>query len=236
MRLQDISIELVQRLQVEAKDISVSENAQKRLAYLAYYCEHGRSVTNVCLQFGIARGTFYRVIDRLDPENIDSLEDQPRINPRDLSVISPELIALVREYKTKFPTMGREKIHLLLFAEHGIAVSSSTIGRIIDREHLYNAEGHEELMQRPIEKVQTLVSEKHSYMTCTCFTCRLQKKFAFLKLRPKILVISIVINILVLGSLLGTILWESKMGKDAELPLHTAAPETVITLDTPSQQ
>lgn len=232
MRLQDISIELVRRLQVEAESIGVSENAQKRLTYLAYYCEHGRSVTNVCLQFGIARGTFYRIIDRLDPENVESLEDQQRINPRDLSVISPELIALVREYKTKFPTMGREKIHLLLFAEHGIAVSASTIGRIIDREQMYMIKAQENLQ----ESSQSLASLMHSQATCACFTCSWKRKFSFLKLRPKILVISIVINILVLGSLLGTILWESKSGIDTSLPLHTAAPQTVITLDTPSHQ
>lgn len=235
MQLSNINTDLILRLQQKANDLGMTECVKKRLEYLAYYCQNGRCATTVCEHFSIARGTFYRVIDRLDPENLKSIEDHPRIHLHNGSVISPELIALIQEYKTKFPGMGREKIHLLLFAEHGIAVSASTVGRIIDRTHCCDTEVSSEPSKELTQGVD-IFSAKHSYMTCACFLCRCKKKYVFLKLRPKFLMMSIVLNILVLGSLLGTILWESNRGIDTELPLHTAAPETVISLDTPSQQ
>jgi hypothetical protein len=49
------------------------------------------------------------------------------------------LAALVREARMRSPLIGKEKIRQWLSVTHGMHVSSSTIGRIIERDCLYFA-------------------------------------------------------------------------------------------------
>jgi transposase-like protein len=108
------------------------------LHWFLHFAEQGRSVSATCRHFGISRSAFYRWMRRLDPDNLASLEERPN-DPATLnqSIVPPEVVALIHRYRTETPLMGKEKIRDALETAHGVRLSASTIGRVIERECLY---------------------------------------------------------------------------------------------------
>jgi hypothetical protein len=85
--------------------------------------------------------TFHRWIDRFDPENLSTLADKSH-EPMTLrqSAIDAESIELIRRYRMRYTQMGKERIAELLQLDHGKDISSSSVGRVIERECLYFAD------------------------------------------------------------------------------------------------
>jgi transposase-like protein len=130
------TIEQINALLRDAELLGLSEKARERLCWLAHYCENGESVTATCRHFGIPRMTFYRMFERFDANDPQSLENQGRkLSASQLT--APEVIALIREYRMREPQLGKERIAELLLSQHDVTVSASTVGRVIERERLY---------------------------------------------------------------------------------------------------
>jgi len=68
--------EAVRLLLVQAREQVVAPEIIKRLEWISMYLETD-NVSDVCETYGIARTTFYRWLYRFDPENLQSLADQP---------------------------------------------------------------------------------------------------------------------------------------------------------------
>lgn len=112
------------------------KDAQERLRILQFWERHGLSATQEA--FGVSRRTLYRWKAALKAagDNPAALIPKPPIAKRKRGKNrDPRLVKRIRELRTLYPNLGKERLHRLLApwcAEHGIALPSvSTIGRII---------------------------------------------------------------------------------------------------------
>lgn len=135
------SVEELTRLITDATMSSCHPSIIQRLTVLRYFVEHRPTVLELCRHFGISRSTFHRWLERFDPLDPRSLLDHSHDSHSDHSQTVPaEAIELIRRYRHESPLLGKERIATMLRQQHGIIVSPSTVGRIIDRECLYFAE------------------------------------------------------------------------------------------------
>jgi len=143
VRSPDFNSQRVTREQLlqRAGGANLSPQAQQRLQWFLFALENGNDPKAVGKQFGISESTFRRWLKRFDPNDLSTLEEQSH-RPHTVreSDVEPHIIGLIKEYRTKFPLMGKEKIQLELEHTHGIRISSSTIGRVIQRERFYYAD------------------------------------------------------------------------------------------------
>lgn len=125
----------------QADAFHLSKDAQRRLEWLRYLVERGRKVEESSRHFGISPSTFRRWLKRFDPSDLRSLEERSR-RPHSVrkSDVEQQVIDLIRRYRTKFPTMGKEKIRQKIKEEHQITISSSTVGRVIQRHRFFFAD------------------------------------------------------------------------------------------------
>jgi putative transposase len=108
---------------------SLSDAAEYRLRCV----EHARatSVTEAARIFGRSRATVYRWLRRYDPHNLRTLENRSRrpkrTRTRQWTAAQEQA---VRRMRRQYPRCGKAKLAVLL-ATTGIALSASTIGRIL---------------------------------------------------------------------------------------------------------
>ena len=113
----------------------------QRLSILRYFVLYRPTVLELCRHFGISRSTFHRWMERFNASDPLSLQDRSQDARNDHPItVSAEAIELIRRYRHEAPLLGKERIASLLRQQHGITVSASTVGRVIDRECLYFAE------------------------------------------------------------------------------------------------
>ena len=127
-------------LRAQAAVNGMSTAARQRLDWVLHYLEHGRSLTETARHFGIARNTLQRWIERFDAHDLQSLEERSHEphSVRQPTVPSP-VVELIRNYRIASPLMGKERIAELLESEHGVQLSASSVGRVIERECFYFA-------------------------------------------------------------------------------------------------
>jgi hypothetical protein len=125
----------IESLIANADGLHLSTRARERLTWLRSYAVTG-SVSETCRLHSIPRVTFYRLLERFDPAAPASLEDQSRRPHTIRTTVSPEAARLIREYRVRFPHMGREQIAAVLEREHGMRLSPSAVGRAMAREGL----------------------------------------------------------------------------------------------------
>jgi transposase InsO family protein len=107
-----------------------SKEAKQRLKWIDHYKQHGNARLT-CRYFGISPPTFYRWLDRYDPEDLTSLEYRSR-RPKRLRqpTWSPELVQAVLRLREQYPRWGKDKLVVRL-REEGWQVSVSMVGRIL---------------------------------------------------------------------------------------------------------
>jgi transposase len=118
----------------------LSPAARERLSWIAFIAAEHCSISEACERLGISRTSLHRWLDRFDPNDLSSLEEkshEPHVVRA--STLAPEVTAFIRGYREREPLVGKERIRELLLQEHNISLSSSTIGRVIERECLYFA-------------------------------------------------------------------------------------------------
>ena len=131
----------VSNLLQHAESLGVSRAGKQRLAWFAYALAHDGNVSLTCRYFGISRSTFLRWARRFDPRRPETLEERSR-RPHHVRPVETDAatVALIRTYRLASPTMGKEQIARTLQREHSVAVSASTVGRVIARERLFFAD------------------------------------------------------------------------------------------------
>lgn len=252
------NIERIRQLLRDAGELGLSARACERLRWMLHYCEHGYSVTATCRHFGIPRMTFYRTFERFNPEDPASLENQMRRPPAPKRA-APGVVALVQGYRLRMPHLGKERIAELLGEEHGLEVSASTVGRIIERECLYFAatpHHWRKRIQAPAHAHDGHFGDEHHCPRChgpaqhvyavqpPLFAGSVQPPqgtptSGAPMLRPHMgkalkrgfLLASLLINVALIASLLTTALWESR--KAPPLPAQLSSDATVSSLVHP---
>lgn len=250
----EITPEELQALQKQAQLMELGQDVLHRLEWFSYYLESGESVSKTCTHFGIARSTFYRWLQRFDPRDLHTLEEQSR-RPRMLRKpkITQTVIDLVRIYRMQNPFLGKGQIAELLESEHGMHVSASTVGRIITqnafyfgnsvlhqrkRRELASAERMDEEPSPAAEPERRLMEEAEATPTNEIIAFVQASKsllrYIWKRFRRPIIVMSIVSNLALILLFLITAAWETKTAgerasQEAQAAFtidgHTAAPE-----------
>jgi putative transposase len=111
---------------------TISPEAAKKLRWMDHY-HRNRNARLTCRYFGISPKTFYRWLNRFDPYDLTTLEEESR-RPR--HVRQPQtptaVVDMILELRTRYPRWGKKKLVVLL-ARKGIKVSASTVGRVMSR-------------------------------------------------------------------------------------------------------
>jgi transposase len=230
----------------KAKHDGLDPTVIERLTVLMHYVEH-RSVRETCKQFNISRGTFHRWAVRFDPSDLRSLLDRSHepVNLRQPTV-ALETVELVRRYRMQHHHIGKEKIAELLWNEHAVELSASTVGRVIERECLYFADTplhwkkriahqwQDSGMQEHVEKPSSMLTKQKSVpKTEEIFALQTMqgerqmnekptgwKRFAWPRVRRILVVSSVLTNIAFMAMLLGMSLFERV--EKAVQQVHTA--------------
>lgn len=123
-----------------AQEGALSDAAKERLQWIAHFIGNQGSMQGTCQHFGISRSTLHRWLERFDPADLSTLEEGTHAphNVRQPSVPA-HVVALIRAYRERWPLIGKEKVSRLILQEHGVTISPSSVGRVIDRECFYFA-------------------------------------------------------------------------------------------------
>lgn len=118
--------------------VGLSKEARKRVGWFDYYNKQGKNASLACRHFGISRKTFHKWKRRYSPYFVSSLEDRSR-KPRKFrsSSVPAEQISLVKKLRTKYPYYSKYKLAVILRRDYNVALSTSTVGRIITRYNLF---------------------------------------------------------------------------------------------------
>ncbi len=235
-----------QRLQELAKSadaLRLSEQATVRLGWIVAYVESGLSVSETCDRLGIARSTFHRWIERFDPDDLSSLEEASHepITKRE-SATSSDVIALIRELRMQTPFIGKEQICTQLAEQHGLDISTSTIGRIIERECLYFGNSPLHMRKRMRQNSGTKMhatdtthesflpaQKNHTPTECECFWCSFWQSHKR-NIRTVSLTAIVLGNLALIGMYLATTHWEGNT--ETALRANTNQTDTRFFLDS----
>ncbi len=153
MPLRNCTIYDVTKLLRSATELGLHEKAKQKLQWFRYAIEHGNNVSLTCRHFDISRSTFLRWALRFDPQDVETLDEQSR-SP--LVVRIPETdektIELIRAIRMESPLLGKKPICALLRDRYGITISTSTVGRIIQRHRLFYADTKSHIAKRMIDE------------------------------------------------------------------------------------
>jgi len=116
-----------------------SKPALLKLKWIEYY-KKKENARAVCRHFGISPSLFYKWYNRYRLFGLAGLEEKPR-RPRKVrrSNVPLEHIDLVRKLRKRYPYFSKYKLNIILRREYAIALSPSTIGRIIKKYDLFFA-------------------------------------------------------------------------------------------------
>jgi putative transposase len=224
---------------------SLSPEARQRLEWIAAYITQGLSISDICVRHGIARSTMHRWIKRFNPDDLSTLEEQTHM-PHTLrtSTVDQSIIDRIRGYREKSPLMGKEKIRALLMQEHGIDMSSSTIGRVIEREGLYFAATPLHWKKRVSYKSQMPVTTapqttpvaaevvlKAEPSECTCAWCMFRKTHGR-SMRRTFALASLAVNIIIFTVYLATAFWEHSNSERIRADLTQQQTHTLPTVSS----
>ena len=115
----------------------LSRSAKQRLKWFDYYRTHGNA-SKTCRYFGISRKTFHKWKKRYSAHYLPTLENKSRRPKRfRQSKIPIEQVILLKRLRTTYPYYSKYKLAVILKRDHGVVLSTSTIGRIIKKHNLF---------------------------------------------------------------------------------------------------
>lgn len=111
---------------------TISQDAARRLRWFDFYNRCG-DARLTCRHFGISPQTFYRWKNRFDPYDLTTLEASSRRPHHVRRPMTPApVVDQILELRQKYPRWGKDKLVVLL-RKRGIHVSTSTVGRVMNR-------------------------------------------------------------------------------------------------------
>ncbi len=143
-----------------AKVADLSKEARVRLSWIGHYkkCQNA-SVT--CRRFGISKSTLYKWVKRYVEKGPRGLESLPRTPKRRRTTTVPwQTVQLICDLRREHPAWSRHKIAVILARDYGIALSPSTVGRIMKRKGLYDERVSRKRSRAAKRKKRRLRAEK----------------------------------------------------------------------------
>jgi len=111
---------------------TISPDAARRLRWFDFYNRWG-DARLTCRHFGISPQTFYRWKNRFDPYDLTTLEAASRRPHHVRKPTTPALVEeVILELRQRYPRWGKDKL-VVLVRKQGIDVSTSTVGRVMQR-------------------------------------------------------------------------------------------------------
>lgn len=122
----------------QRRERHLSAAVVQRLQWFAYALQHDNNVSRTCRHFAISRSTFLCWARRFNPQDIQSLEDHSR-RPHTVNTAKTDqhAVELIGALRTEHPFINKFAIQKILSEQHGIYLSSSTIGREISRHTFF---------------------------------------------------------------------------------------------------
>lgn len=141
MQRPEIRTEHIAHFQQWLEGDALSGKAKLRLRCILRYLESDAPMADVAAEFGTTSNALSRWLSQFDPTDPSSLEEKSRrAHTVRTSQLPDAVVALIREYRTVAPKMGKEEIVVKLLQEHGVQASASAVGRVIERHCLYFAD------------------------------------------------------------------------------------------------
>ena len=122
------------RTQMYRGPVALSHPAKQRLKWMEHFKKY-RNARLTCRHYGISPDTFYLWQKRFDPNNLQTLEDNPKTRkPHRLRTpkYTPSHIENIKLLKEVNPKIGKNIISRIL-KETGVSLSSSTVSRILQK-------------------------------------------------------------------------------------------------------
>ena len=117
-------------------DSNLSDEAKLRLRWFDYYQKTG-NISLTCRYFGISRKTFHKWKKKYNPWDLNTLNScskrPKRVRSSKIPLETQDLISSVRK---SYPAWSKYKLQVILKRDHGIKISSSSIGRILKKRNL----------------------------------------------------------------------------------------------------
>lgn len=88
----------------------VTDMLMERVRFVREYMEGGRSMTELCHEYGISRKTGYKLLGRFKEHGAEGLSDRSRAPRNHPNAIPDELVARVVRLRMKHPTWGAKKL------------------------------------------------------------------------------------------------------------------------------
>ena len=107
--------------------------SRERRGWMKWHTENGGNISATCRHFGISRGTFYKWLDRYDPESPSKPLKGKSRRPhrvRGKSWGADELM-IYAEMDMHYPFRGAGSLANLASDKYGFTFSRATVGRIL---------------------------------------------------------------------------------------------------------
>jgi len=145
--------------------VSLTKEEKRKLAWIDHYHKH-KNARKTCRYFGIHHKTFYRYLNRFNEKGLVGLKvrsKRPGNVRRPLTPLAH--IDLIKKLRTENPEYSKYKLAVILSRDYDIALSASTVGRVIKKYHLFFAspvkpKGHPDRVVRRRRKPKDFVVEK----------------------------------------------------------------------------
>jgi transposase InsO family protein len=116
---------------------------------------------DLCREYGIARKTGYKWLNRFKEKGIDGLEDEPRRPLRSKLALTAEMALEVVRLREKFPRWGPKKIWKMLLRTYGNETpSKSTVARVLKARGLVRVRRYQKRLGAPTERRPSVTVEK----------------------------------------------------------------------------
>jgi len=149
--------------------VSLTPEAQRRLAWFDFYAGHHGNARLTCRHFGISPDTFYLWKGRFNPKYLKTLEDDKRTRrPKRLRTMTtpPEVIQQVIGIRRSDLEKSKYEIAEEL-ERQGVTLGTSTIQKIVNRhpelsnsQHLRRIKNHR---KKSIARIKAAVELKNKY-------------------------------------------------------------------------
>jgi len=117
--------------------VGLSDTAKLRLKWIDWHFAHGKNKRLTARHFGISPNTIYKWLKRYQSRNLKSLDSYSTKPHRFRSSRLPlSTRQLIKQLRQEDMALSKYKLATILFRDHQIKVSASTIGRILSQSGL----------------------------------------------------------------------------------------------------
>jgi transposase InsO family protein len=112
----------------------LTERAKYKIKVMDWHRAHSENASLTARHFGVGRATLHRWLLRYKLQGLAGLNEQSRApRKRPMPQTSPDAVMRISELRRRYSAWSKYKIREILERDYGIAVSASTVGRVLKR-------------------------------------------------------------------------------------------------------